>query len=202
MSLPPRVFYTMTEAAARWGCAPADIAAWAAVGRLEIVTGISPTKCGDDIVAGLVIVAAADLLPMFRRCGGGPGECLVRRVREAGAEDWTLITEPQGGLLVDKADLMIMADEVARFEDEFGIFRRMDRGGGGAGPSVKYDWDGFYLQVILRIHEDGLPETQGELVGQMQQWFVEKTDDDGDVPDESTIRRRVSPIWRALRGRA
>jgi hypothetical protein len=198
MSLPPRVFFTLTEAAARWGCSPADIGGWAAVGRIEIVTGIPPITCGTERIAGLVIVAASDLLPMFRRCGSGPGEFLVRRVREAGSDEWRYITEPQGGLLVDKADLMIMADEVTRFEDEFGIFKRV---GGGAGPAPKYDWDGFYLQVIVRIHESGLPETQGELVGHMQEWFIAKSAD-GDVPDESTIRRRISPIWRALRDRA
>lgn len=200
MRLPPRVFYTLNEAAARWGCAPADIAAWSAAGRFAIVTAIPPTVFGEETVAGMMEVAATDLLPMFRRCGFGPGECLIRRLREVGTEAWKVVTDPKEGLMVDKADLMIMAEDVDRFEEEHSVFKRSDRGG-GAGPAMKYDWDGFYLQVIRRIHEDGLPETQGEMVGQMQEWFLDKAAD-GDMPDESTIRRRITPIWRALRERA
>lgn len=198
MALPPRVFYTMTEAAARWGCSPADIAGWAAVGRLEIVTGVSPVRCGEDTVAGLVAVSAADILPMFRRCGTGPEECAVRRVREIGSEEWRFITEPDGGLRVAKADLMIMGSEVVRFEEECDLFRRQP---GGAGPASRYDWDAFYLAVIMRLHNNGLPETQGELVGELQDWFITNSRD-GDAPDESTIRKRLNPIWRALRERA
>jgi len=193
MSLPPRVFYTLTEAAARWGCSPADIAGWAAVGQLEIVTGIPPTQFGEHIIAGIVAVAAADILPMYRRCGSGPETCEIRRVREAGSTEWSYAAPPGQGLVVAKADLMIMADEVARFEDECGIFKRHS---GGAGPASAYDWDGFYMAMILRIHEHGVPETQAELVGEMQDWFLSR--DDSKLPDESTIRKRVSPIWRAL----
>jgi hypothetical protein len=31
----------------------------------------------------------------------------------------------------------------------------------------------------------------------MQEWFVEHSDGN-DVPDERSIRRRITPIWRAL----
>ncbi len=200
MALPPRVFYTLTEAAARWGCSPSDIVGWASIGTIEIVTGLAPSYLGGRQIAGLVTVAAADILPMFRRCGSGPDACEVRRVRELGAEEWSFASPTDCGPKVAKADLMIMADEVERFEEECALFRRVDRGGGGTGPAAKYDWDGFYLRLIVMIHDNGLPETQSDLVGQMQEWFIEKATD-GDVPDESTIRRRVSPIWRALQGR-
>ena len=43
MKLPPREYYTVHEAAARWGCTLADIAGWSAKGRFDIVTGIPPT---------------------------------------------------------------------------------------------------------------------------------------------------------------
>jgi hypothetical protein len=36
MSLPPRVYFTLIEAAARWNCTVADIAGWASVGRLSL----------------------------------------------------------------------------------------------------------------------------------------------------------------------
>lgn len=51
--------------------------------------------------------------------------------------------------------------------------------------------------MIVRLFRDGLPETQSELVGEMQEWFA-ATAADGEMPDESTIRRRISPIWREL----
>lgn len=198
MALPPRVFYTMTEAAARWGCAPADIAGWASIGRLEIVTGIMPVRCDTETVAGLVAVAAADILPMFRRCGSGPERCQVRRIREPGAREWKYLSEPAEGIMVAMPDLVIMATEVQRFEEECDLLRRPH---GGIGPSPKYDWDAFYLAVIIRLYERGVPPTQAEFVGEFQDWFSRRSES-GDIPDESTIRRRLNPIWRALRAQA
>jgi len=54
MNLPPRVFYTLSEAAAHWNCAVAGIAGWAAAGKLRIMTGIGLVRCGDIVVAGQV----------------------------------------------------------------------------------------------------------------------------------------------------
>ncbi|WBU59621.1 hypothetical protein [Paracoccus albus] len=51
---------------------------------------------------------------------------------------------------------------------------------------------------MVRLHEDGLPATQGEWVAEVQDWFA-KTSPGREIPDESTIRRRLTPIWRALR---
>lgn len=47
------------------------------------------------------------------------------------------------------------------------------------------------------VYRSGLPEKQADLVGEMQDWFIAASTD-GDAPDESTIRKRVSPIWRLL----
>jgi hypothetical protein len=35
----------------------------------------------------------------------------------------------------------------------------------------------------------------------MEDWFVENADtnDIPDIPDERSVRRRVSPVWRALK---
>ena len=56
-----------------------------------------------------------------------------------------------------------------------------------------------YVTMIQRIHEHGLPATQAELIGELQEWFGNVAEN-SDVPDESTIRRRLRPFWRALRG--
>lgn len=51
------------------------------------------------------------------------------------------------------------------------------------------------------VYRSGLPEKQADLVGEMQDWFIAASTD-GDAPDESTIRKRVSPIWRLLHAEA
>lgn len=195
MALPSRVLYTLTEAAARWGCVPADIAGWALVGRIEIMTGISPVMCGVEQVGGVVAVAAADILPMFRRCGTGPTTLAIRRIKPSETNDWKQITTPDNGVAVAFADLVLLGAEVQRFEQEFDLLQKAND---GAGPAGRYDWDAFYLAVIERVHEHGLPETQGAFVAEMQEWFVARNED-GPIPDQSTIRRRISPIWAKLR---
>jgi hypothetical protein len=49
------------------------------------------------------------------------------------------------------------------------------------------------------VHEKGLPTTQSEFIAELQEWFAGVAQN-GEVPDESTIRRRLRPIWKALRG--
>jgi hypothetical protein len=74
MALPKRVWFTLHEVAARWGCNIADIAGWADAGHFCIITGVTPIRSGAEIVAGKVALAPMDILPLFRRCGTGPGE--------------------------------------------------------------------------------------------------------------------------------
>ena len=81
MALPPRVFFTLQEVTARWGCNIADVAGWADAGRFRIITGIAVVRCGDEIVAGKVMLSPMELMPLFRRCGELPPE--NRTVTEA-----------------------------------------------------------------------------------------------------------------------
>ncbi len=81
MALPPRAFYSLHEAAARWGCTLSDIAGWASVGRFDIATGIEPTQCGDVVLADFVAVPVAEILPMFLLNGAGPTKKTLRRIR-------------------------------------------------------------------------------------------------------------------------
>lgn len=193
MSLPKRALYTLSEAAARWGCQIADIAEWSIAGHLDIMVAIPPTLFGGEILSDLVVIAPGDILAMFRRCGTGPREGVIRRARALGGSEWCHIPPPEPGLPITRDDLLLLADALARFEEEHGVFRRI-----GAGTARGYDWEGFYGAMILRIFRGGLPEKQADLVSEMQDWFI-ATSADGDAPDESTIRKRVSPIWRLLR---
>jgi hypothetical protein len=194
MALPPRVYFTLHEASARWGCNIADIAGWADAGKFRIMTGIGLVRCGEDVVAGQVAISPMDLLPLFRRCGTGPAEGVVRRIMTTEKGPWQIITDPQGGVTVAVADMMIMADEVHAFEEENEMVRRVS-----AGPrvSMSYDWEGMNIALIVRIFDNGLPDTQADLVAEMQEWFADRSDGKK-MPDSRSIRRRITPIWRAL----
>jgi hypothetical protein len=54
------------------------------------------------------------------------------------------------------------------------------------------------VALFVRIVDHGLPSTQAELVAEMQEWFADQTDGKK-MPDSRSIRRRITPIWRALR---
>lgn len=194
MKLPPREYYTVHEAAARWGCTIADIAGWSTRGRFEIITGIPPTTCSDRTVAGEVVVAAFDMLPMFRRSGEGPMTALVRRVRPVDHTDWLHVTDPLAGVEVWLTDLMITGAQVLQFEEDHDLVRRI---AGGAGSISPYDWEGMMNALIVRIHEHGLPATQAELIRDLQDWFADQSDGE-EIPDERSIRRRINTVWRTL----
>lgn len=157
MALPPRVYYTLQEVTARWGCNIADVAGWADASRFRILTGIPAIRCGDEVVAGKVVLSPMELLPLFRRCGTGPTEGVMRRIQPVGRQEWLLITDPRGGIPIAVADMMIMADEVHAFEEENDMVRRVAAGPGAATP---YDWEGMNIALIVRIHDRGLPSTQ------------------------------------------
>ena len=195
MSLPQRVFYTVSDAAACWGCTLADIAGWALDGRLRIMIGVSQVRCGDKEVAGLVRMSPTEVMPLFRRCGSGPAEGMVRRILAAGSTEWQVITDPANGVPVAIADMLILAEDFRTFEEENEIVRRAASGPGVTSP---YDWDGMIIALIVRIYDHGLPATQTELVAEMQDWFADQTDGKK-MPAGRSIRRRITPIWRALK---
>lgn len=197
MPLPPRVYYSLTEAAARWGCATQDLAAWSLAGDLTISTAIPPVTCGEDQVSGLVEVAVADVFPMFRRDQTSPDMARIRRVRPHGRQgtEWLHITEPVDGAPVAAADLVITTREAQRFEDAHEIFRRPPP---SAGPDFKYGWVAMLQWLAIRLYDRGVPEAQQELLDEVRQWFIDRSPD-GEHPTDRSIRRYVSPIWRQLR---
>ena len=92
--------------------------------------------------------------------------------------------------------MLILAEEVHAFEEENEMVRRVP---GGPGATTPYDWEGMMVALIHRIHEQGLPGTQAELVAEMQDWFADQSDG-RKIPDSRSIRRRVTPVWKKLRG--
>ena len=133
MPLPQRAYVSLAEAAVQWGCLPADIAGWASLSKIEIVTGIAPVRCGSETLGGFVILSAADILPMFRRTGKAPSKARVRRFRVPEDNEWKFISDPAEGVIVALADLVILKSEVRRFEAEYDLCRALH---GGRAQSV------------------------------------------------------------------
>lgn len=196
MPLPPVAFYSIYEIAVRWGCSPADVAGWAVAGHLQVLTCIPPVKCGDEIVAGLVEVPIAELMPMFRRFGPSEDHCRLRRVMPSASKSWVQVTDPADGLPIRSSDLLLSAGSLQQFEEERDLMRRP---ASNIGANPRYDWDAMYAWLSWTLIQEGIPETQSALVAQVQDWFVENSRS-GDVPDESTIRKRLNPLWRKVRG--
>lgn len=196
MPLPPVAFYSIYEIAVRWGCPPADVAGWAAEGHLKVVAGIPPVKCGEDVVAGLVEVPIAELMCMFRRFGPSDDIGRLRRVLKPGSATWAHVTEPSDGLPIRSSDLLVASGSLLQFEEERDLLRRP---ASSIGASPRYDWDAMYAWLTWYIFEKGVPETQTALVSLVQDWFVQNSKS-GEVPDESTIRKRLTSLWRKLRG--
>ncbi|MDB6179167.1 hypothetical protein PAF17_16880 [Paracoccus sp. Z330] len=198
MALPQRAFYTVQEAALRWECALSDLAGWAATGKLEIVTAIRPMIQGGHVHAGFVVVEAADILELFWPGHGAPDVATLRRFRPVGTEDWILIESPADFVKVHLGRLMITVEEMHRFETTHGLMRRLTINNGA--PS-RHNWEGLLAFLIHRVHGEGVPATQGELIAIALDWFAQHSEG-GDIPDESTIRRRLGPIWKMLRENA
>jgi hypothetical protein len=172
----------------------ADISGWSTAGQLDVITGIPPTFCGDTRVAGTVVICTMDIVPMFRRCGTGPKNAQLLRLRTEDATDWLFVTEPAEGVDVSVADLLLRGKQVLKFEDTHDLLRRISGGTGSASP---YDWDGMTKAFLVRIHVRGIPATKAEMIGDIQDWFVAHTKGD-DIPSERSIRRHVDDLWKML----
>lgn len=211
MALPPKPFYSVTELASRWSVHPFDIIGWAMQGLLAISAALPPVESDGGKratpvrAAGLVEIAGEDVIVLFRRDGVPGSSVQVRRFRREQADPWEWIVNPEEGVAITAADVLVSHGEAERFELRWGVFSqskavrsRMPMSGatrsvGGAPP--RYNWDGFTGALARRIHDRGLPASQGELVRDMLNWFAESG---SLIPDESTVRRRVQSVWREL----
>ncbi|HWV42822.1 hypothetical protein [Pseudorhodoplanes sp.] len=206
MSLPPRSFYSLTEVAVRWSVMPFDVIGWSTDGLLALSIAVPPVKTEPaETLSGLVDVEAPHLLPLFRRDGAPSPTVVVRRLK-AGEGAFCWIVEPMEGIGITAADVLVRRAEVERFERQYGFFNGlhvpdvgggpMERRRGGPGVPPRHDWDAFYAALTRRIHDHGVPATQAELVRDMLAWFEAR--DVEHAPDESTIRKKITSVWREL----
>ncbi|MGB3795465.1 MAG: hypothetical protein WA957_04090, partial [Alteraurantiacibacter sp.] len=150
---------------------------------------------GTEPLVGMVVVCAEDIMPLFRRNRPGATACMIWRIRPPGTATWKIITDPAQGVAIELGGLLVTAATAQRFEDEYDPLQRVHV---SPGRSSRHDWEGMLQSLMIRLFDHGLPESQAGFVAEGQDWFVANARD-GSVPDESQIRRKLSPIWRALK---
>jgi len=195
MGLPERVFYTVQEASVRWECRLTDLGGWAAKGHFAIVTTIASHQSRTQRFDGFFAISVGDIMPLLRQGRRALVEVPLGRVRPLEQEIWIEFAPGSDDAPnVHLEDLLILAEDVYRFEAEHDLSRRPTA---GVGAPKRYDWESMYAAQIVRIHNEGLPESQTAWVAEIQEWFASEAGG-VDVPDERTIRRRLAPIWKAL----
>ena len=126
----------------------------------------------------------------------GDEQARLRRVMPPGSKTWLKVTDPPDGVPIRSSDLLLSAGSLQQFEEERDLLRRP---ASTIGASPRYDWDSMYAWLTVLLFEKGVPDTQTALVAMVQDWFVQNSKS-GEVPDESTIRKRLTSLWRKLRG--
>jgi hypothetical protein len=60
----------------------------------------------------------------------------------------------------------------------------------GAQPT--HNWDAFWIETCRLLFFDGVPPSQAALIRHLQAWFAAQGKK---VPDESTLKRKLKPLW-------
>lgn len=179
MPAPPRSFLTVTDTAIRWQVPALDIAGWAIDGEIALSAVLPTVETADKrIASGIVEIDGADVVALFRRDGSSRKPALVRRFRRSKKTEWEWITRPVDGVAVTSADVIILRKEFERCERAWGLFdasaadcgvRASTQVKRAAGPGAppKHDWYAFSGAIARRVHDCGMPVSQGELVRDM-----------------------------------
>lgn len=169
MGLPVKVFYGVQDVAARWDCRLTDLGGWASIGRFAIITPIASNLVPHQRFKGFVEVPVGDVMPLFRQ--GVRVICRVRLggIRPLDQDAWIEFASKGDAPEVQLEDLLILAEDVHRFEVEHDLLRRP---AAAVGAPTRYDWESMYIAQIIRIHDRGVPESQTAWVGEVQEWFA------------------------------
>jgi hypothetical protein len=210
MPLPPKPFHVLNDLAVRWSTQPIDIVGWCIDGLLKLASALPPVRTASwRMLSDVVEIAGSDVLPLFRPDGARLENLLIRRVRVHGETEWQWISEPLEGVAISAPEVLVTHAEVERFERQHRIcgdptpseinHSCRPEVGRGSGAPPRYNWNAFAGAVARRIHDQGMPASQGELIRDMLDWFGTTF---GAVPDESTVRRRVQALWPVLTNRS
>ena len=194
MAFVARNFYSVLETSFRCECSQTEIVDLAMAEKIDLVVALPNVRFDDGTEATMGVIQGGVVRPLFRGYGASEEQVFIRQARPPNCS-WKSIEEPKEGIRVMAPDVLITAAEVERFEDENNLVRRVVS---GPGAQSRYDWDGFYCEIICRVHNNGLPEKQKDLIDEMFNWFLGKSVN-GDAPDESTIRKKIRGFWGRLR---
>jgi hypothetical protein len=192
MPAPPRSFLTVTDTAIPSSCLKIDlqvraldIAGWAIDGEIALSALLPTVESADkQIASGIVEIDGADVVALFRRDGASRKPALVRRFRRSRNTEWEWTARLVDGVAVTAAEGGMRAP---------GPVKRQ----AGPGAPPKHDWDAFAGAIVRRVHDHGMPVNQGELVRDMMDGFADR--EGFPPPDERSVRRKVSAIWKELR---
>jgi hypothetical protein len=201
-------FYHLDEMLTRWGMTERDIAAFVLADELTVSATVSGLRieygtfeeCGDEgcfripegtrFTIGTVELAHDDAWRILRE-----GSWAITSLKSEPGR-YQNIDGPNWGNKhqVQRDDLVICRAEIERFEQAQGLLIEAEAPIRRGAPS-QFDWDAFWVEVCRGVHADGLPVTQNELVGRMAAWFELNHKK---APDESTIKKKLKPLWRQL----
>jgi hypothetical protein len=211
MPLPPKLFYPICEIATRWSVSTIDVVGWAIDGRISLSAALPLVEARRSrLIEGLVEIAAQDVFDLFGAGTKKKSTIAIHRFRRRPGARWEKILNPTEGVPLKPSSVLVARTEAERFEREHGLFghRSADNDQppanasevaiGQSGAPARYDWNAFAGAVARRVHDEGMPASQGELVRDMLDWFAAS----GRIPDESTVRRRVQALWPVLTKRA
>lgn len=213
MAILHKPFYALDEICGQWGISERDLTAFVLSGELTL----SATVAGLRVIYGMIEqVDRQDWvrIPEGRRAIIGTID--LRRddawmVLREGSHEVTELKAPDGEYLQIDDDLSngrhtVHRDDLVVCRAEIDRFAAVQLTGANPAPATasesarrgappRFDWDGFWVEVCRRVHEEGVPETQGQLVRLMLDWFSETG---RGVPDPSTVKKKLKPLWRLL----
>lgn len=83
-------------------------------------------------------------------------------------------------------------------KEDFILLSKLKENKPQTGRPTKYDWESFYIAITLIANSlDGLPDKQADLEAEMMQWCIDNNWPD--TPAQSMIRKKISPIYQALK---
>jgi hypothetical protein len=208
----PKPYYHIDEVLERWSLTERDLMSFVLSGALTVSATVSglritygicrPSVAGvvdriatsHSYIIGLIPLQQSDAWRVLRH-----GELAITALA-ATADQFAMIDNAAGENqhLVQKTDLVISHEEFMRFEKVHPALGNADvaRDTGRRGAPAKFDWDDIWVELCAMIFLDGLPTTQAELVQHIASWL----EDQGKrVPDDSTIKKKIKPLWQRLR---
>ena len=202
--------YGVAELCQRWEVSEMDIANFALVGELSVAALVTNLPVEEGTIEEVDDGQWVDIPDNYRRVSGTL-DLFAENAWTALTQGWVDVhafkapkghyicvrplAEEDGYHRITKDRLVVRHEELLRFEAAQAepaaveVVRTSVR---GALP--QYDWDAFWVEAAASLHNDGLPGSQAEMIRRMEGWFAAR----GQFPEKTTIRRKVSQLWRRL----